>query len=153
MTFLELKIPPALLLILFMLMMTFQPFELMVVALDPQYLGITIKVIVGLGMAIIIAAIVSFKVAKTTVDPTAPEKASTLVQSGIFNYSRNPMYLGFSLFLLALAIYTQTLAAFIVVIMFVRYLHYFQIKPEERMLTQVFGQTYVDYCQRVRRWF
>lgn len=125
----------------------------MTVAINQQYFAITISIIIGIAMAIIIAAVISFRQANTTVDPTAPEKSSRLVQTGIFAFSRNPMYLGFSLILLALAIYIQTLAAFILLIVFVRYLHYFQIKPEERMLSQLFGQEYIDYCKRVRRWF
>ena len=149
---LKLKIPPGLLVIIFIIIMTYQPFVLLEFNLNWQYMPVLIYAVFGLAVLIIVAAVVSFRTAKTTVDPTHPDKASHLVNSGIFKYSRNPMYLGFSFILLAYALKLQTLAALLLVIGFVIYLSYLQIKPEEEMLKKLFGDDYVDYCQRVRRW-
>ncbi|MEW6998963.1 methyltransferase [Colwelliaceae bacterium BS250] len=149
---LKLKIPPGLLVIIFIIIMTYQPFVLLKFNLNWQYMPVLIYAVFGLAVLIIVAAVVSFRTAKTTVDPTHPDKASHLVNSGVFNYSRNPMYLGFSFILLAYALKLQNLAALLLVIGFVIYLHYLQIKPEEKMLKKLFGEDYLNYCQRVRRW-
>ena len=67
-------------------------------------------------------------------------------------YSRNPMYLGFLLLLLALACYLMNVAAMALLPLFVLYMNRFQIAPEERFLLQKFGAEYQAYCERVRRW-
>jgi protein-S-isoprenylcysteine O-methyltransferase Ste14 len=97
-------------------------------------------------------AIYCFRQANTTVDPSRPEKASTIVDSGIYRYSRNPMYLAFLFVVLALAIYLQNIAGFLIIPVFVGYLTRFQIIPEERMLLTLFAQDYKRYCNKVRRW-
>lgn len=100
-----------------------------------------------------IMAIVSFKSHNTTVNPTSPEKASLVVNTGVFAYSRNPMYLALLLVLFALAVYLSNAATFAVIPFFIAYITQFQIKPEERALTSLFGQNYSDYRTKVRRWF
>lgn len=89
---------------------------------------------------------------KTTIDPRAPESATSLVTSGVFRLSRNPMYLGLLSLLLALGVYWGTLSALVVVPVFVWYLTEFQIKPEEDRLKKVFGPSYSEYLEQVRRW-
>ena len=124
----------------------------MKVNVDPQLLPFLYRIIAAIAVLIIVAGVLSFKLANTTVDPTHPEKASSVVTTGVFAYSRNPMYVGFVLILLAIAIKMQNLSGYILVIIFIRYLHYFQILPEEKMLRKLFGQQYIDYCSDVRRW-
>jgi protein-S-isoprenylcysteine O-methyltransferase Ste14 len=97
-------------------------------------------------------AVLEFAGMKTTVNPMAPEKASALVTGGTYRISRNPMYLGLLLLLIALAVYWGTLAALIVVPAFVWYMTEFQIKPEEESLRKHFGAEYEAYLDRVRRW-
>lgn len=108
----------------------------------------------ALGIVIGIAGVITFKRAKTTVNPLAIDKASNLVKHGIFKYSRNPMYLGLLLVLLAAAFYVNAhiVLAFIILFGFVAYMNAFQIKPEERMLTQLFGDPYRRYLHTTRRW-
>ncbi len=108
-------------------------------------------VLIGLGVAA--AAIVQFRRARTTVDPTRPAKASALVQSGIFRYSRNPMYLGMGVVLCGWAALLGSLSPWFVVPLFVVLLTWLQIRPEEAVLTTLFGPAYSDYCARVGRWF
>jgi protein-S-isoprenylcysteine O-methyltransferase Ste14 len=86
------------------------------------------------------------------VDPRTPAAASSLVVGGIYRVTRNPMYLGFLLVLLALALYLGTLTAFVVLPLFVVYLNEFQIKPEESALRARFGSAFDSYASRVRRW-
>ncbi|MEX1058445.1 MAG: isoprenylcysteine carboxylmethyltransferase family protein, partial [Natronospirillum sp.] len=109
-------------------------------------------VLVAAGAVACVLGIVSFRKAKTTVDPRTPESTSSLVVAGIYHYSRNPMYFGFALLLLAWGVYLSSLLAILVVPVFILYLNEYQIKPEERALEAQFGQDYVDYKKAVRRW-
>ncbi|WP_286233991.1 methyltransferase family protein [Thalassotalea sediminis] len=104
------------------------------------------------GTFVCIAGVIAFRKANTTVDPTKPETSARLVNSGVYQYTRNPMYLGFSCWLIALCLYTANLLLLLFVVLFILYITYFQIKPEERILKHLFGQPYLDYCQQVRRW-
>jgi protein-S-isoprenylcysteine O-methyltransferase Ste14 len=104
------------------------------------------------GIAIVLAGAYAFRQAKTTVNPLTPAAASNLVMSGIYRYSRNPMYLGFLLILAGWSQWVANLAAFIVLPAFVLYLNRFQITPEERAMHTRFGEQYANYCQRVKRW-
>lgn len=97
-------------------------------------------------------AIVSFKKHKTTVNPTKPETSSTVVSSGIYSFSRNPMYLAMLISLISLAYYLQHLASLPIILIFIGYMTRFQIIPEEKMLTKIFGQQYRAYQLKVRRW-
>ncbi|HEX6927780.1 MAG TPA: isoprenylcysteine carboxylmethyltransferase family protein, partial [Gammaproteobacteria bacterium] len=81
-----------------------------------------------------------------------PGRASALVVAGIYRRSRNPMYLGFALLLLALGIHLRSLSALLILPAFVLYMNRFQIAPEERALEARFGEEYNVYRQSVRRW-
>jgi protein-S-isoprenylcysteine O-methyltransferase Ste14 len=104
------------------------------------------------GIAVAIAGIVEFRRARTTVNPMQPEKASSLVDGGIYRVTRNPMYLGMALVLLGWAIWLGSLVALLVLPLFTAYLTRFQIIPEERALAATFGDAFAAYRQRVRRW-
>ena len=105
-----------------------------------------------LGAVICLSGVVSFRRAKTTVNPMRPDSTSSLVVSGIYKYTRNPMYLGFLLVLLGWAIFLSNLAAFTLLPVFVVYMNRFQIGPEERALGSLFAGEYQAYHARVRRW-
>ena len=94
----------------------------------------------------------SFRRAKTTVNPLKPETASALVSTGIYRYSRNPMYVGFAMFLTAWAFYLASPLLLLGVLGFVLYMNRFQITPEERALTALFGADFLAYQAKVRRW-
>src|SRR4051795_9236743 len=98
-----------------------------------------------LGAVICLSGVVSFRRAKTTVNPMRPDSTSSLVVSGIYKYTRNPMYLGFLLVLLGFAIFLSNLAAFTLLPAFVVYMNHFQIRPEERALGSLFGREYQSY--------
>ena len=105
-----------------------------------------------IGAFFCIAGVVSFRLAKTTVNPLKPDKATSLVSTGIYQVSRNPMYVGFALFLLAWAVYLASLWALIGVPGFVLYMNRFQSAPEERALLSLFGGEFEEYRLRVKRW-
>jgi len=98
------------------------------------------------------AGVVSFRRAKTTVNPMKPDAASSLVVSGIYRYTRNPMYLGFLLILLGWAVFLSNLLALVFLPAFILYMNRFQISPEERALGSLFAHDYAEYRARVRRW-
>jgi len=75
-----------------------------------------------------------------------------LVTNGTFHFTRNPMYLSLLLYLLAWAVYLSNWLALLFVPVFVLYINQFQIKPEERALSSLFGLEYAAYKGRVRRW-
>lgn len=104
------------------------------------------------GFFIIIISVATFLRAKTTVNPIKPDTANTLVATGLFRYSRNPMYLGLLLVLLSFAAFLGDIVALIPALMFVVFITEFQIKPEERALREKFGTQYDEYSKRVRRW-
>ena len=85
-------------------------------------------------------------------NPTKPGATSSLVTGGVFRLTRNPMYLSLVLYLLAWAVYLSNWLALLLVPLFVLYLDRFQIKPEERALSALFGPEYASYQARVRRW-
>ena len=106
--------------------------------------------IVGAGLDV--AGLVHFLKARTTVNPLDPTAATRLVTGGLYRFTRNPMYLGLALLLLAWGIFLANAAALLGVPAFILYMNRFQIAPEERALEARFGAEYSRYCARVRRW-
>ena len=104
------------------------------------------------GFIFSLSGIISFKRAKTTLDPLKPESASSLVSSGVYRISRNPMYTGLACFLFSLSVYLLSPLSIAGVAGFVLYMNKFQIKPEERALEKIFGLEFTSYKSRVRRW-
>jgi protein-S-isoprenylcysteine O-methyltransferase Ste14 len=104
------------------------------------------------GALVSILGVVSFKRAKTTVNPMTPEAASSLVVAGIYRVTRNPMYLGFLLILLGWAAWLSNVLALLPLAGFVIYMNVFQIRPEERALEALFGPEFEAYKKQVRRW-
>ena len=104
------------------------------------------------GVAVAALGFIAFKRARTTVNPMKPRSSSSLVNSGIYQWTRNPMYLGFLLWLVGWAVYLQNAVAFLFLPFFVFYMNAFQIKPEERALQDRFGREFEAYRAKVRRW-
>tara|TARA_B100001109_G_scaffold142190_1_gene115767 strand:+ start:978 stop:1424 length:447 start_codon:yes stop_codon:yes gene_type:complete len=105
-----------------------------------------------LGFGILFTAARSFKKHNTTINPIKIETASSLVVSGIFNYSRNPMYLGMALILLGLSLKFNLLGGLIFTALFILFITNFQIKPEEKAMQKIFNEEFVNYKNKVRRW-
>ena len=105
-----------------------------------------------MGMSLGVMGVTQFRKAQTTPNPQALEKVSSLVTSGIYRYSRNPMYLGLVLILLGWAFYLSHFLAFVLLPVFILYMTRFQIQPEEQMMARKFGKTYQAYLNKVRRW-
>ena len=124
--------------------------------LFPKYNYISIDIIAAsfllLGIIILITAVLSFKRQSTTVSPLQPEKASYLVVSGIFKYSRNPMYLGMLLILISMTIKFNFVGGILIIFGFITFITKFQIIPEEKAMEKLFGQEFKSYKKTTRRW-
>ena len=104
------------------------------------------------GGAFSLLGAIAFRKAKTTVNPMKPEGASSLVTSGVYRVTRNPMYVGLLFVLLGWAAFLAAPWSLVGPVAFVLYISRFQITPEERVLTPLFGEAYNNYKTRVRRW-
>ncbi len=104
------------------------------------------------GGAVALAGVVAFRRQRTTVNPLTPGASSSVVCSGVYRLSRNPMYLGFFLALAAWGIHLSNAGAVLLLPAFLAYLTRYQIKPEERALLAKFGPEFSRYMARVRRW-
>lgn len=115
--------------------------------------SVAAAVIIGLaGLGISLAGIIAFKRARTTPDPRRPADASVLVTSGIYRFTRNPMYLGVLVILIAWGVLLGNVLALISAFMFVPYISRYQIQPEERLLQKKFGAAFISYKGKARRW-
>jgi len=102
------------------------------------------------GLAVGIRASRQFAKVGTNIVPLT--RSTTLVTDGMFAYSRNPMYTGFVAFVVGVALMLDRAAPWIVVPVFVAILRLHFIRHEERLMEATFGQAYLDYKARVRRW-
>ncbi|MFT4938827.1 MAG: protein-S-isoprenylcysteine O-methyltransferase Ste14 [Paraglaciecola sp.] len=148
---LELKIPPALTLLIFIGLVFLLKYLYPGPALPTWALTLA-PVPLCSGVLVALAGLWQFRRAQTTVDPTHPEKASQLVSAGIYQYTRNPMYVGMALVLCAGVLKSGLLLSLLLVPLFIWYMTLFQIRPEEQALEGIFAEEYVHYKQKVRRW-
>ena len=105
-----------------------------------------------LGLLVFLSAVKSFRRQKTTVNPLEPRQASSLVTSGIFKFSRNPMYLGMLIILLSLSCKFNLIGGMIISLFFYIFITKFQIIPEEAAMNELFGNEFIDYSKKTRRW-
>jgi len=105
-----------------------------------------------LGPFILISAVRSFKAEQTTINPININNASSLVISGVFKYSRNPMYLGMVFILLALSLRFNIVGGILFTSIFIMYITKFQIIPEEAAMKSIFGEDFNKYKNKTRRW-
>ncbi|HHB82110.1 MAG TPA: isoprenylcysteine carboxylmethyltransferase family protein [Devosia sp.] len=152
MKFLETRIVPPLVMVIFAALMwgvaqVTSPF------IVPGGLNkIAATIFLAAGLIIMLVSAFHFFKAKTTLNPMDPKKSSTLVTNGLYAFSRNPIYLADILFLLSWGFFLSNIFSLILVLGFAPYLTRFQIKPEERALEKTFGDEYLAYKSKVRRW-
>ena len=152
MSSLELKIPPPVVALIFAVLMW------VISLITPAFqIATPLRLVIFAGLAVLggslaISGFRAFGNAQTTVDPSTPERATALVTTGIYQITRNPMYLGMTIVLLGWAVFLASLAALIGPVLYALFLTRFQIVPEERALTGIFGAAYEGYRSRVRRW-
>ena len=124
--------------------------------LFPNHYGLILDVFSILllicGIIIIRTAFLSFKNHQTTISPLNLTKTSSLVTTGIFKYTRNPMYLGMVLILISISIKFNFYGGVLIVAVFFFFITYFQIIPEEKAMLKLFGKEFIKYKKQTRRW-
>jgi protein-S-isoprenylcysteine O-methyltransferase Ste14 len=121
-----------------------------IAAIVPSPLNLAGAALVAAGLALTLWAAGLFRIARTPVRPFEPSTA--LVTSGVYRLTRNPMYLGMVVVLLGAALLFGTLAAFVPVPLFLWQIQRKFVVPEEAFLEGIFGEPYLAYKGRVRRW-
>ena len=150
---LKLKIPPPVYMLLMAGLMWFLDEALPVTELVPSpwnkfgFLPIIFALLAD-GMSLM-----QFFRVHTTVNPVHPEKTKKLVTTGMYQITRNPMYVGLLLLLIGWAILLGSLSPFLLLPIFILIITTQQIIPEEKNLEEKFGQQYCDYKKSVNRWF
>jgi protein-S-isoprenylcysteine O-methyltransferase Ste14 len=152
MTALENRIPPPIVTAIFALIMWLLSSFVTPINMALEFRIGAAVIVAVLAVFFLISGGISFRLAKTTVNPLKPESASSLVVSGVFKISRNPMYVGFALLLLAWCVYLSAPVLIMIVLLFTTVITRFQIIPEERAMLKLFGDEFVAYQQSVRRW-
>jgi protein-S-isoprenylcysteine O-methyltransferase Ste14 len=144
------KIPPPvvtlLLIVAAFLLARFVPFPFAVPPIV-EYIGLALVVI---GFLLGLGAVIAFRRARTTLDPNHP--VSSIVTSGVYGFSRNPIYLGFLLMVIGIPLNSGTYWGIILAPIFILLCNKLVIEHEEAYLEKKFGETYSSYKSRVRRW-
>jgi protein-S-isoprenylcysteine O-methyltransferase Ste14 len=142
-------LPPTYLLLAIVMMLALHfLFPVATAIKTPWHIVGTIPLAIGLILNIL--ADREFKKHQTTVKPF--EESTTLITTGVYRISRNPMYLGFVLILSGVALFLGSLIPVAVVLFFPGLMEVVFIRSEEAMLEQQFGETWLAYKQQVRRW-
>ncbi|MFK8300885.1 methyltransferase family protein [Capnocytophaga canimorsus] len=146
---LDLKVPPVIVLAIFAGIIVGIPY------IFPFYRGKSFGLcvlFVVLGVVIALSGVWEFRKFKTTVNPITPENSSRIVDTGIYRFSRNPMYLGMTFVLMGLVFLWGNYLSWLGVVGFVIYIIRFQIIPEEKILNEIFGEDYREYFRKTPRW-
>ena len=144
------KIPPPILVLILVVSSCLSSKKIDVIHIPNQTL--TSILILLIGILILIIPVSKFIKSKTTIDPIKFKKVNKLVTSGIYKYSRNPMYLGLLLIVISSSILYLNIYSVITPMIFYYWINRFQIKREEIFLTEKFGKEYLLYMTRTRRW-
>jgi protein-S-isoprenylcysteine O-methyltransferase Ste14 len=149
---LKLKIPPAVVTIIFAFVMWILDNYIHLNGAEfqgPLWLAVFFF---AAGGTIGLVGLVQFYRESTSINPHKPDNASSLVDSGIYRLSRNPMYVALLLILISYGIHLGDILAFLILPLFVLYMNYFQIIPEEKVLQEKFSEDFEKYRSEVRRW-
>ncbi|HBQ60801.1 MAG TPA: hypothetical protein DD671_14585 [Balneolaceae bacterium] len=149
---LKLKIPPALLFLISVGLMWIINKYLPADGLNFRSNMSTAIAVFSIGVLIGLLGVWEFIRHSTTVNPHKPENANTIVTTGIYKFSRNPMYVGLLIGLAAAVIYFGNPWTAIILPLFIWYMNVFQVLPEEKMMKEKFGKDFREYKSSVRRW-
>ena len=151
MRLLELRIPPPAVGLLIAIAMWWAAARLpALVLLASVRVGVAVP-LAAVGLAFDLLGLMAFRRSRTTVNPLAPHKTSTLVTGGVYRVTRNPMYVGMVFLLAAWAVCLASPWTLLGPALFIAYITRFQIAPEERVLRERFPE-FAAYAARVRRW-
>ena len=146
---LDCKIPPILVLIITAGIVVGIPYIFPFYGIRSVVLSVLFIV---LGVIIALLGVWEFRKSKTTLNPTTPKKSSRIVDTGLYRFSRNPMYLGMAFMLVGLIWGLGNYLSWLGFLAFMLYITHFQILPEEKTLKEIYGEPYNEYLTKVRRW-
>ena len=149
---LKLKIPPPVVALICALLIWKLADVAPIPAIDQGSRRTIALILFPIAACIDIQALFSFRGAQTTIDPRYPHKTTAMVATGIYRFTRNPMYLSLVCLLTALTLWLNACPGLIIIAGFIFYINYFQIAAEEQALESLFGDDYLNYKARVRRW-
>ena len=141
--------PPTWLLFAIIIMMVLN-FTVPVARIVPPLWNLLGLMFLASGMILNLIGDNAFKQARTTIKPF--QEASSLVTEGVFQISRNPMYLGMVLILTGIALLLRSLSPFLIIIPFAILIDQIYIRVEEQMLAEKFGASWEAYQAKTRRW-
>ena len=144
------KIPPPFIVLVLIFSIYFSSIKIDLINI-PFQMEISIFIL-SAGILIFVNPVLQFVKSKTTVNPIQFEEVNKLVTSGIFKYSRNPMYLGMLMIILSTSIFYLNIYSILTPLLFILWINKFQIKREEEFLTEKFGDEYLSYKKKTRRW-
>ena len=145
-----LKIPPPLLVLILVISNYFSSKKIDLILLPHQ--NIISFILLFIGAIILINPIFKFIKSRTTINPINFKKVNKLITSGIYKYSRNPMYLGLLVIVISTTIFYLNIFSITTPIIFYFWINKFQIKREEIFLTEKYGKEYLLYMTKTRRW-
>ena len=150
---LELKLPPLVVMALCSILMWLAKRYSPGLSFDAPGTIVLSLIVTLLGLLFGGLGIYEFQKERTTVNPHNPHSATKLVETGIYQFTRNPMYIGLFLILVGWLIKLQNYFSVIGLPLFLAYITRFQVVPEEKILEEKFGSKFIAYASRVRRWF
>ena len=145
-----LKIPPPLLVLILVIANYFSSKKIDLIHLPNK--DIISILILLIGILILLNPIFKFIKSKTTIDPIKFKKVNKLIITGIYKYSRNPMYLGLLMIVTSTSLFYLNIFSITTPFLFYFWINRFQIKREEIFLTEKFGKEYLLYRTKTRRW-
>ena len=149
---LDLRVPPPIVGLLLAAGMWVTSRATPLVAVPANVRFVVAALLFAIGCTFALGGVIAFNRARTTVNPLKPETTSTLVSDGVYRITRNPMYVGFLVMLVAWAALLSSAWALVGPVVFALYITRFQIVPEEKALHALFGEPFASYRARVRRW-
>ncbi len=152
MTWLEFKIPPPVVALLCAIGMVYLPDLFGLQVFEVPFQSWVAGLVILFGLSFDLLGLIEFRRHATTINPLSPNKSSQIVSSGIYRLTRNPMYLGMAIVLVGVTIWSGSPLGLVMVLVFALYITRFQIKPEERILEAKFGEAFLGYKSKVKRW-
>ena len=144
------KIPPPILVLILTSLVYFSSTKLESIHL-PYRQTVSVLILI-IGLVVIISPVFDFIKSKTTVNPIKFQNVNRLVTTGIYRYSRNPMYLGMILIIISTTVYYLNFLSVFSPLIFYIWINKFQISREEIFLEGKFGNEYLKYKSKTRRW-
>ena len=144
------KIPPPILVLILTSLVYFSSTKLESIYL-PYRQTVSVLILI-IGLVVIISPVFDFIKSKTTVNPVKFQNVNRLVTTGIYKYSRNPMYLGMILIIISTTVYYLNFLSVFSPLIFYIWINKFQISREEIFLEGKFGNEYLKYKSKTRRW-